>query len=113
MPAKPTAYTPAVASINPKSCHGGHWSLGVSLVNVIIHHERLSHHTCGVAVYYSLSTRTLHLPTYMSPYSPLLSYIADDLLQLDPLGAPLVVGISSIASVNSSAPLYYVRDLPS
>jgi hypothetical protein len=66
MSAKLTAYTPAVASTNPKSCHGRHWSLGVSLVNVIIHHERLSHDTRGVAVYYSLSTRTLHSSTHMA-----------------------------------------------
>jgi hypothetical protein len=56
----------------------------------------------GVAVYYSLSTHTLHSSTH----SLLFSYIGDYLLQLHPLGAPLVIKISSITSMNASAWIY-------
>lgn len=74
-------------------------------MNVINHHERLSYDTARRSCVLLVEHSHFAFVHAHGPHSPLLSYIGDYLLQLHPLGAPLVVKVSSITSMNSSARL--------
>jgi hypothetical protein len=82
-------------------------------MNVIIHHERLSHDTARRSCVLLVEHSHFAFVYVHDPHSQLLSYIGDYLLQLHPLGAPLVNKISSLTSMNFSARLCRVQDLPS